>query len=1381
MEKAKIFISSTYSDLENYRREVEATLKVLDSESISMEHFGISHKEPFEVCKDKIEQCDIFVGIYAFRYGYLPKGYKKSITHLEYEYAIKHKKPILCFLAKETIRDDKEYKREHCESDNDTIEALKWFKEKIREEKVIREFGSLQELGKYFAIELGKYYLQLNKGELDIDYLKDYPIDSDISYPKDNLPYKGLKNYSKEDARVFFGRKKLIWELLEKIDRTDSVLLFYGHSGVGKSSILHAGIASRLKSKKITFFSIKRNRSEGVDGQLNSLISNELNQKTGHKLVVVDQIEECISDPNEDKLELNNFFQSLKQYLDKNKDTKFILSFRQEFLGDIQNNTSFKDVFQYDSFNVGIMNNLEVLQAIKGIRNDKETREKYNLIIEDDFAHELSYDLLLDKKSNLAPLLQVTLSKMWEESRIASKSKFDVELYRKVKSDSLEDFVKKQIEVIGEDFPEFYQKGTLIDLLFFLTTDIGTSKVVLEEDLKKRYESIDPDRLNKLLKALGKKYLINRVEKFFFRLSHDSLGPIIRSLYLKSDFPVPRTIRILESKDYHTKQIPLFTESEIITVNDSKEYTRKLTPEEEEAIHGTTQYYESERGKQLKLQFREKRNLRLFRVSFFIAVFFLGVISYFFYRSKQEEAKNETYRLAAQSDHKIPPYAMRMLENAGKVNLYDPSIYGRIFERFNANDSIPILCTEIKLDKDIVKVEISHDSKNVAVLTKGKEINIYTIQGDPLGALVHEDSIRIMNIHPEENVLVSASDDKSIKLWYINGNTLSSFKNSLKVDNVFFGRSVNDLFVQDSVSVKRYELPAYNLIGEYKNEGKIVNAQYSTHTNQLITISKNNLKIWDVRSGQEQGSYFDNSIDGFAYAVADPYFKYLFKSLYSYTIFDLQDGLRPFKDKEEIPFGNYMSLSYAKNFFWVTSQSGNSKLYDYDFNTIKFFSTLGVTGKINISYRAKYLGAPIYTGEINIFDTTGTRVKYIPFMYGMGTNLAFTKNEKYLLTYYGKNLRIWDFNTRLTVKIPTTIDLITEDGNFTLSQFNDTLKVYNSIGTEIYTKYDILRNDYYMYGKTKGINARFLRDNSLIFFNKSKQLYKINLENMAQNSLVSDLDEPETLILSEEEKYAVVSGWKYGVRTLEIFDLAHNQRVGVISSYLENKIENIIISDRTGEVFYSKKGGRQEETREDLPVKLASFHAKAGEKVLFKLDGGNVGRILLEDSGKPVFFWDYRDTLRTFNIKGKILSKLVKEGNDYPFHFIHSDDIIISKDKSKMLYYSSFPEMGKIWQFKKSNKVIDFQGYLSESEIDDFFDKNDFYYKGNRNYYMNKGVVTDMKGLRLYDFHKQKFKFFSGSNNKLVTDNNEILFTPDGALDWLKRNNNRLPQIESKP
>jgi Domain of unknown function (DUF4062)/NACHT domain len=101
---AKIYISSTYADLKEYRELVYRTLRQMRHDVIAMEDYVASDERPLQKCLADIERCDIYIGIFAMRYGHIPtegNPQQKSITELEYDKAAELGIPRLVFLLHE--------------------------------------------------------------------------------------------------------------------------------------------------------------------------------------------------------------------------------------------------------------------------------------------------------------------------------------------------------------------------------------------------------------------------------------------------------------------------------------------------------------------------------------------------------------------------------------------------------------------------------------------------------------------------------------------------------------------------------------------------------------------------------------------------------------------------------------------------------------------------------------------------------------------------------------------------------------------------------------------------------------------------------------------------------------------------------------------------------------------------------------------------------------------------------------------------------------------------------------------------------------------------------------------------------------------------------
>ena len=103
-----IYLSSTYDDLKPYRQAVFDALRKAGYQVIAMEDYVATDKRPVEKCLEDVARSDIYVGIFAFRYGYIPPPKHNnpeslSITELELRHAQDQRKPCLIFVVSEDV------------------------------------------------------------------------------------------------------------------------------------------------------------------------------------------------------------------------------------------------------------------------------------------------------------------------------------------------------------------------------------------------------------------------------------------------------------------------------------------------------------------------------------------------------------------------------------------------------------------------------------------------------------------------------------------------------------------------------------------------------------------------------------------------------------------------------------------------------------------------------------------------------------------------------------------------------------------------------------------------------------------------------------------------------------------------------------------------------------------------------------------------------------------------------------------------------------------------------------------------------------------------------------------------------------------------------
>jgi hypothetical protein len=97
----KVYVSSTYEDLKEYRTAVLASLRKMGMTPVCMEDLTAAGQTPLDKCLDDVRRSHAYVGIIAWRYGFKPPGYEQSITELEYQEAKKKGIPTHLFLLQE--------------------------------------------------------------------------------------------------------------------------------------------------------------------------------------------------------------------------------------------------------------------------------------------------------------------------------------------------------------------------------------------------------------------------------------------------------------------------------------------------------------------------------------------------------------------------------------------------------------------------------------------------------------------------------------------------------------------------------------------------------------------------------------------------------------------------------------------------------------------------------------------------------------------------------------------------------------------------------------------------------------------------------------------------------------------------------------------------------------------------------------------------------------------------------------------------------------------------------------------------------------------------------------------------------------------------------
>mgnify|MGYP001312386415 CR=1 FL=1 len=251
---ATIYLSSTYEDLKDCRKEVCKVLRMAGHHVIEMEDYGAKAHRPLDQCLEDIKKADMYIGLLAFRYGYVPprehnnpQGF--SITELEYRCAETYKKPCFMFVVDDETEWPRKFDDAYTEADKG--ERIKRLRQHVLTEKLAGKFSTPDGLSSRVlaAVET---------------YLREHPPISKVGkesqgtavaiWDIDKLgsPYPGLTHCRQKYAPVFFGRDADVQAVLDRMRGPDGrFIIVSGSSGVGKSSLIDAGILPKIEKDRL--------------------------------------------------------------------------------------------------------------------------------------------------------------------------------------------------------------------------------------------------------------------------------------------------------------------------------------------------------------------------------------------------------------------------------------------------------------------------------------------------------------------------------------------------------------------------------------------------------------------------------------------------------------------------------------------------------------------------------------------------------------------------------------------------------------------------------------------------------------------------------------------------------------------------------------------------------------------------------------------------------------------------------------------------------------------------------------------------------------------------------------------------------------------------
>ncbi|MCU0644028.1 MAG: CHAT domain-containing protein [bacterium] len=699
-------------------------------------------------------------------------------------------------------------------------------------------------------------------------------------------PYRHLQWFERDHAEVFFGRNNQIRELYDRVTspHTAPIILVYGQSGVGKSSLLAAGLLPRLEANFEVRY-LRRMQEGGLVVNLKAAIAAESNvsieqawlelenQLKKPVIIILDQVEEVFTQPNlalQD--EFFDFLEIIKtNFLDRNNRPagKLVLGFRKEWLAEIEKRIK-ENKLPISLIFLERLDRQGVIEIVAGLTKSKRLQDHYGLIVEDGLPEMIADDMLSDPESPIAPILQILLTKMWDKAkrRNYSQPSFTIDLYLKLKKQGilLNDFLEQQIEKLSKWRPEVVASGLALEILALHTTPLGTAEQRSRNQLRKLFchqKEILPALIQKCkdlyLLVDPAKDRLGRASGRMTRLSHDTLAPIIRQKYEKSDKPGQRAFRILASKivDFDEKKTEIWIdETDLKIVECGLDGMRHLDDREKKIV-------EISREKKARKQ-KVRKTIWAAGITMAIIIIFTSLFAWkntIKARQQARIAKSNYLAILANDIFKTDKIrSLRIAEEAYRLMTAEPPDYLQQLMH-TIFYSLPESCHTSLCFHHAAQVSaaaFSPDGKKVLTGSWDKTAKLWTVAGDSIVVFKHNFPVTSVSFSPDGKKILTSSLDNQAKIWTLDGDSLAVFRHQKKINSAVFSPDGRMVLTASSDSTAKLWAADGVFLNEFRHNDQVHAAAFSPDDKKIVTASfDKTAKLWSI-SGDSLAIYKHN-------------------------------------------------------------------------------------------------------------------------------------------------------------------------------------------------------------------------------------------------------------------------------------------------------------------------------------------------------------------------------------------------------------------------------------------------------------------------------------------------------------------------------------------